>query len=153
MRLKSLKSPLAAILILSMITPFTQPASAKGGTGSALTSRISQLGSQTGEFIFGSIANDNAKREAFTKQMISELTKRYPGYNFVISHHKKSKAEGPEVVHDHVELKLTRGSAGYEIFASRKGKPFKFSLNGDGGYRNWAYGGDFNRNGTTLIAK
>ncbi|MBW4608159.1 MAG: hypothetical protein KME22_13285 [Hassallia sp. WJT32-NPBG1] len=97
--------------------------------------------------------NDNDKRAAFTQRTIAELSQKYPGYNFVITHHKGSKAEGPGVRHDHVELPMAVGSCGYEIFGSPKGQPFKFVLNGDGGYINWAFSGDFNRDGNTLTAR
>lgn len=98
-------------------------------------------------------ASDNDKRAAFTQRMVAELSQKYPSYNFVITHHRSSKAEGPGVVHDHVELPMAVGSCGYEIFASPKGQSFKFVLNGDGGYINWAFGGDLNRNGNTLTAR
>lgn len=96
--------------------------------------------------------SDNDKRAAFTQRMIAELSQKHPGYNFVITHHRSSKAEGPGVVHDHVELPMAVGTCGYEIFGSPKGQPFRFVLNGDGDYINWAFCGDFNRNGNTLTA-
>lgn len=98
-------------------------------------------------------ASDNEKRAAFTQRMIAELSQKHPGYNFVITHHRSSKAEGPGVVHNHVELPMAVGTCGYEIFGSPKGQPFRFMLNGDGGYINWAFGGDFNRDGNTLTAR
>jgi hypothetical protein len=98
-------------------------------------------------------ASDNDKRAAFTQRMIAELNQKYPNYNFIISHHRSSKAEGPGIVHNHVELPMAVGSCGYEIFASPKGQPFKFVLNGDGGYINWAFSGNFNRDGNTLTAR
>lgn len=98
-------------------------------------------------------ASDNDKRAAFTQRMVAELSQKHPGYNFVITHHRSSKAEGPGVVHDHVELPMAVGSCGYEIFGSPKGQPFKFVLNGDGGFINWAFSGDFNRDGKTLTAR
>lgn len=154
MRLKSLRRPLAGLLMLSMtlpmITPFTQPALAnKKGTFLG----IAGVAFGIAGLVTGLQRSDNEKRSEFTQRMISELTQKHPDYNFVITHHKGSKAEGPEVVHDHVELPMAVGSAGYEIFASRKGQPFKFELNGDGGYLNWAFGGDFKRDGKTLTAK
>jgi hypothetical protein len=135
---------------LPLVTPFTQPASA-GVTGPVLG--IAGVAFGVAGLVTGLQRADNEKRSEFTQRTISELTQKYPDYNFVITHHKGSKAEGPEVVHDHVELPMAVGSAGYEIFASRKGQPFKFVLNGDGGYLNWAFGGNFNRDGNTLTAK
>jgi hypothetical protein len=135
---------------LPLVTPFTEPALAN--------TKGTSLGIAGVAFGVAGLVNalqrgDDEKRSEFTQRTISELTQKYPDYNFVITHHKGSKAEGPEVVHDHVELKMAAGSAGYEIFGSRKGQPFRFELNGDGGYLNWAFGGDFNRDGNTLTAK
>jgi hypothetical protein len=135
---------------LPLITPFTQPALA-GKTGNFLG--IAGVAFGVAGLVNGLQRADDEKRSIFTQRMMSELAQKHPDYNFVITHHKNSKAEGPEVVHDHVELKMAVGSAGYEIYASRKGKPFKFELNGDGGYLNWAYRGEFKRVGTTLTAR
>lgn len=112
------------------------------GLGFAVTSLVKSLQ-----------GDDNKKRAAFTQRMIGELNQKYPGYNFVITHHRGSKAEGPGVVHDHVELPMAVGTCGYEIFGSPKGQPFRFVLNGDGGFINWAYTDGFNRDGHTLTAR
>jgi hypothetical protein len=40
----------------------------------------------------------------------------------------------------------------YEVYFSPKGQPFEFVLEGDGGFINWAYIGNFNRNDHTLTA-
>lgn len=115
--------------------------------------RIAKLALNVTKLVKRLQASDNDKRAAFTRRVIAELTQRLPNYNFVITHHRSSKAEGSSVVHKHVELPMAVGSCGYEIFGSPKGQPFKFVLNGDGGYINWSYSGDFNRNGGTLTAR
>lgn len=156
MQFQSLRKPIAAILIALMasltFSPFTQPASA-AVSSSSLGVKIGSIAAEITDLVKKLQDDDNAKRAAFTQQMITELGQKYPGYNFVITHHKRSKAQGPGVIHQHVELSMAVGSAGYEIFASRKGQPFKFALNGDGGFTNWAFGGDFNRDGNTLTAR
>jgi hypothetical protein len=37
------------------------------------------------------------------------------------------------------------GTIGYEIYFLKKGLPFEFVLEGDSGFMNWAYMGDFTR--------
>jgi len=158
MQFKSLRKPIATILMLSMtsltISPLTQPALAEGpATYGGLAAGIVGVAFGVTALVKQLQAEDNEKRAAFTQRTIAELNQKYPDYNFVITHHKNSKAEGPGVVHQHVELPMAVGSAGYEIFGSRKGQPFKFVLNGDGGFINWAFGGDFTRDGNTLTAR
>ncbi len=160
MQFRSLRKSVAAILMLSMtsmpaltISPLTQPASAQALGAGGLAAGIAGVAFAVTGLVKQLQAEDNEKRAAFTQRTIAELNQKYPDYNFVITHHKRSKAEGPGVVHQHVELPMAVGSAGYEIFGSPKGQPFKFSLNGDGGFINWAYGGDFTRDGNTLTAK
>ncbi len=144
MQFKNLRKPIATILMLSMtsltFSPLTQPASAQApGTYGGLAAGIAGVAIAVTSLVKQLQAEDNEKRAAFTQRTISELNQKYPDYNFVITHHKGSKAEGPGVVHRHVELPMAVGTAGYEIFGSPKGQPFKFELNGDGGYINWAF--------------
>jgi hypothetical protein len=103
---------------------------------------FSQLGQAAAELAM-SFEKDNEMREEFTKQYVAKATETYPNQNFVISH-KGGDVEG-EHVHDHVELRVNNGTIGYEVFASPKGKRFKFVRKGDGGYINWAYAGNFKR--------
>jgi len=159
MQFRSLRKPIAGILMLSIMSSltigtFTPPASA--GIGGIASIVLGVIGAITGSggFGLGIEAKDNEMRAAFTQRMIAELNREYPDYNAVITHHKGSTAEGPSVIHDHVELPISLGrTKGYEVFLSPKGQPFKFELNGDGGYINWAYGGDFHRDHHTLTAK
>jgi hypothetical protein len=47
---------------------------------------------------------------------------------------------------------MTVGTCGYDSYCSPMGQPFIFENQGDGGYLNWAYAGEFSRNGNTLTA-
>jgi hypothetical protein len=47
---------------------------------------------------------------------------------------------------------MTVGTCGYDAYFSPKGKPFSFQNQGDGGFINWAFDGEFNRNGNQLTA-
>ena len=162
MRFRSFRKPITAVILMLStasvtIGSFTQPASAGVppalGPSIGAASLILGIGAITFAVVHSLQGDDNQKRSDFTGRMIEELNREYPDYNAVITHHGGSTAEGPGVVHDHVELPMAVGSCGYEVFLSPKGQPFKFVLNGDGGFINWAYGGDFNRDDNTLTAK
>ena len=142
----------AALLLTSSaaIGSFAPPASAQVAAGVIVTGIIGAAAS-VGNFIHGITGDDNAKREAFTQQYISNINQQYPNYNAVISHNGGT-VEGNNVVHQHVELGMAVGTCGYEVYLSPKGQHFKFVRNGDGGFINWAYGGDFNRDGSTITA-
>ena len=102
------------------------------------------------------ISDDNGKRGAYTENFADTASQKYPHYNVVICHpnHTVSPApgKGSYVIHQHVELGMTVGTCGYDIYFSRKGKAFKFVNQGDGGFINWAFNGEFTRNGGTLTA-
>ncbi len=97
------------------------------------------------------VNNDNNKREAYTQQFVQQASKQFPNCNVVICH-PQHKVAGPQVVHQHHELGMTVGTCGYDSYCSPKGQPFIFDNQGDGGYLNWAYAGEFSRNGNTLTA-
>lgn len=144
----SMMSPLVAIGSLA-IPFFTQPASAN--TPLSITSIVIGVVA----YVTGLNRDDVTAREEFTQRVIAELNQKYPNHNAVITGHvNHSKAEGPSVIHDDVGLPGRAGrSFLYRIYMSPKGQPFTFHLNGDGGYRNWAFGGNFHRDGNTLTAQ
>ena len=154
MQFSSLRKPVATILMISMsslaIGNFAPSASAQVQALPYMAIQAVSVGFSVANFIRG-ITGDNAKREAFTQQYISNINQQYPNYNAVISHNGGT-IEGNNVVHQHVELGMAVGSCGYEVYLSPKGQHFKFVRNGDGGFINWAYGGDFNRDGSTITA-
>jgi hypothetical protein len=97
------------------------------------------------------INNDNKKREAYTQQFVQQAAQKYPGYNLVVCHPKHT-VSGANVIHQHYELPMTVGTCGYDIYFALKGRPFTFVNQGDAGFVNWAFNGEFNRNGNTLTA-
>jgi hypothetical protein len=101
--------------------------------------------------IKGIVDADNKKREAFTQHFVDEVSKQFPKCNVVIVH-PQHKVAGPHVVHQHHEVPMTVGTCGYDSYCSPKGQPFTFENLGDGGYINWAFAGEFNRNGNSLTA-
>ncbi len=101
--------------------------------------------------VSGIIGADNKKREAFTQSFVQQASKKFPNCNIVIVH-PQHRVAGPHVVHQHHELPMTVGTCGYDSYCSPKGQPFVFENQGDGGYLNWAYAGQFSRNGNTLTA-
>ena len=123
-------------------TPHPAPnAPSRGGDFFQLGISLAELAIDAGK--------DDERREAFTQNYVAEATKKYPNQNFVISHNG-GDIEG-EHVHGHVELDVSMGTIGYEVFASFKGKPFKFVRKGDGGFINWAYAGEFTREDDSTI--
>ena len=116
-----------------------------------IASGISSLATVVTTIVLSLTQKDNEKREEFTKEFVKQASQQYPDYNVVItcSPHRQS---GNSIIHQHVELPLSVGTRGYEVYFSPKGQPFEFVLEGDGGYINWAYSGDFTRNEGTLTA-
>lgn len=103
------------------------------------------------------INGDNQKREAYTQKFVTNASKQTPHWNVVICHPNHTatpdeKAPNTYVRHQHVELGMAFGTCGYDIYFSPKGKPFTFVNHGDGGFINWAFNGEFSRNGGTITA-
>ena len=89
------------------------------------------------------IRADNEKREAFTSAYVKEAVRQYPNYNVAIIHTNHGVAGN--YVKAHYELPMTFGTCGYEIYFALRGDTFALTNNGDGGYLNWAYKGQFKR--------
>jgi len=99
----------------------------------------------------GLVGDDNSKREAYTQNFVAQASKKFPNCNVVVCH-PQHRVAGPQVAHTHYELGMHVGTCGYDIYSSPMGQPFIFENQGDGGYLNWAYAGQFSRNGNTLTA-
>jgi hypothetical protein len=140
-------------------------ASAVGVEGGALAAGAAVAGpvivllavAAAGVVIGLKISDDNKKREAYTQQFVNDASKKYPHYNVVICHPSHTatpneKTPGTYARHQHVELGMTVGTCGYDVYFAPKGKPFTFVNQGDGGFINWAFNGEFNRNGGTITA-
>ena len=118
---------------------------------------LSLLAISAAVIITTKINGDDQKRAAFTNKFVTDASKQTPHWNVVMCHTSHTatpdpKAPGSYVRHQHVELGMTLGTCGYDIYFSPKGKPFTFVNHGDGGFINWAFNGEFNRNGNTLTA-
>jgi len=101
------------------------------------------------ELVEAAQENDEKKREEFTQRYVDEALKKYPNYNVVVSHNG-GKIIGNGAQHLHIEVPMTVGTCGYEIWLLPKGQKITFVRNGDGGFINWAFGGRFNRDGDTV---
>jgi hypothetical protein len=103
------------------------------------------------------INDDNKKREQYTQSFVNQASKSYPQWNVVICHPghtatPNEKSPNTYVRHQHLELGMTVGTCGYDVYFSPKGKAFQFVNQGDGGFINWAFSGEFSRNGNTITA-
>ena len=107
--------------------------------------------------IMAAISADDDKRGKFTLQFVTSSSKKFPQWNVVICHPGQKvtpdqNAPNSYVRHRHIELGMSVGTCGYDVYYSPMGKPFQFVNQGDGGYINWAYYGQFTRNGNTITA-
>ncbi|RXW11247.1 hypothetical protein EST38_g9660 [Candolleomyces aberdarensis] len=95
------------------------------------------------ENILQRIEDDKGARSEYTQDFIELAIAQYPNYNWVICHTKHSTAfdgaQGEDWDHDHQEFPVFLGTIGYEIYWFRSGT---FVREGDGGFLNWAYGGN-----------
>ncbi|KAJ2918889.1 hypothetical protein MD484_g1485, partial [Candolleomyces efflorescens] len=95
------------------------------------------------EYVLGRIADDKGARSDYTKDFIENALQKFPGYNWVICHvaHQTQfdGVQNEDWGHDHTEFPIFLGTIGYEIYWFKSGT---FVRQGDGGYLNWAYGGN-----------
>jgi hypothetical protein len=94
------------------------------------------------------IKNENAGREKFTTTFVDEASREYPDYNVVIIHPDHDVSG--EFTHQHRELNMDLigiRTVGYDIYFARKTRAFSLTNKGDGGFINWAFSGDFIREG------
>ncbi|KAJ3536799.1 hypothetical protein NMY22_g5876 [Coprinellus aureogranulatus] len=83
-------------------------------------------------------------RDLFAKETVAYGRKQWPEYNWIICHPAHSYiwdgVQGQTWDHWHYELDVYgAGTIGYELYWTKGGF---FSLNGDGGFINWAYNGN-----------
>ncbi len=100
---------------------------------------------------------DNDKRQQFVQDQIDQFTQQYPNYNIVICHPPCDVDDGagfgvdPQyralIYHQHFELGMTVGTCGYDLYMAEQGKSFHFHNNGDGGWINWGFSGNWIRGG------
>ncbi|RDB15046.1 hypothetical protein Hypma_005457 [Hypsizygus marmoreus] len=94
--------------------------------------------------ILEDIERDNQARGRFTQELVYRLNQADWSFNYVVCHSKHTYSfagrRGVDWGHYHEEFDIkVGGTRGYEIYWFRSGK---FTLQGDGGYLNWAYVGN-----------
>lgn len=104
--------------------------------------------------------NNEASTQA-VRMLVNDLRRCYPDYNVVAMHSEQSshwvdepdsfvhkgryRLNSPEYHEDETGDDIESGRAVFDVYVFDKGT---FSNDGDGGYTNWAYYGDFTRDGT-----
>ena len=97
--------------------------------------------------ILQNVFDPKAAREQFTNDSVDRLVKEFPDYNVLLVH-TAHHFESGEHVHKHVEFYTGAGNSyGYEVYLMRKGQKTVFILDGDGGFINWCFQGNYNRDG------
>ncbi|RDB15075.1 hypothetical protein Hypma_005461 [Hypsizygus marmoreus] len=94
--------------------------------------------------ILEDIERDNQARGRFTQELVSRMNQKDSSFNYVVCHSKHTYSfagtRGTDWGHSHQEFDIkVGGTRGYEIYWFRSGK---FTLQGDGGFLNWAYNGN-----------
>jgi hypothetical protein len=86
--------------------------------------------------------NDHAYEEAYTKAVVSQIRDEYPNMNVMIVHSAHDQ-NFQGCTHVHYEFQLFGGrTQGYEVYVFHSGT---FKLNGDGGFINWCYDGNYTK--------
>ncbi|KAF4611785.1 hypothetical protein D9613_004001 [Agrocybe pediades] len=99
------------------------------------------------DLIKGKINQDKEMRGKWTSEMIGKLRSKYPHFNFVVCHTKHNYEfkgqRGRDWGHSHQELPVSfHKTVGYEIYWFKEGI---FRRTGDGGFLNWAFGGNIKK--------
>jgi hypothetical protein len=89
-------------------------------------------------------------REQFTQRFVAAAATRLPNANVVIIHPQHDR--WGTFNHEHVEMPGGGGTIGYEVYFAEKGRGFSLANQGDGGFMNWAFIGEFTRDGNTIFA-
>lgn len=90
------------------------------------------------DLVEGDIQDAESK---YTTGIVSTLREQYPTMNVLVYHDQDSGYNLYGATHAHVEMDIFAGfSQGYEVWVFDYGT---FELAGDGGYSNWAIGGNF----------
>ncbi|KAK0123928.1 hypothetical protein ONS95_008918 [Cadophora gregata] len=90
---------------------------------------------------------DHAKERDFTQSTVQNLRVKYPYYNVMVIHTKHQRNFVDEA-HNHLELPISnKRTQGYEVYVFESGS---FTLQGNSGFENWAFGGSFNRDGNNV---
>ena len=106
-----------------------------------------EIGAELGQVIasiVSSLKAGNKVKSDFTVQFVNKARQKYPAYSVVIAH--KAKTSG-KAIHQHVEVPVAFGTFGYEVYFAKPGQRFDLWRIGDGGNINWAYAGNWQRDG------
>jgi len=108
---------------------------------------ILQLGQEVYKAIEAEIKDENDRRENFTRKYVGQATQKFPGYNVVIIHTAHSRSG--TFVHSHEEwpTNIFGTTTGFEAYFSKIGDTFELENEGDGGFINWCFAGNFRRGG------
>jgi len=115
----------------------------------ALAVNVAKYAAEIMQKIFQAISSaqhaDALKRGDFTTKVVQQTLQQHPGWNIIVVHTKHTSNfkgnRGNDWDHQHQELKVSfpvGSTIGFEIYTFREGT---FELQGDGGFQNWAWGG------------
>src|SRR5436190_22860347 len=108
----------------------------------ALLGTASQIAQGLG-VIANTLHDEQVAKQKFTQKTVNKMRQNHHEFNVMVVHSAFHQSFQGSVTHVHYELPLhgTR-TQGYEVFTFKSGE---FQLDGDGGFENWCFGGNFVR--------
>lgn len=105
-----------------------------------------EYGPEIVDFFSGIAGGDHDAEVQFTQDLVGALRTQYPDKNALVFHNAASPLTYVNGQYYHYELPLPDGfeTNGYEVWVFDSGE---FTLVGDGGFNNWCFDGNFDRNG------
>jgi len=119
-------------------------ASRSGGAGAAVIDVVAGI-----DKIIASFNDQNVDRGTATQAIVEHLYEAYPDKNVMVVHSPHLETFNGSV-HRHMELPQTVGTIGFEIYVFDDGD---FTLLGDGGFQNWCFKGNYERDGKSRKVK
>ena len=123
---------------------------AKAATAVNVTADLNKAFEQANELLDSFADNGaghNADPDQFTKSTVEHFTSL--GENVMCIHNRQVLFSGDSrVKHRNIEVSTSWVTTkGFSVYVAPKGVTWTVTNTGDGGYINWAFGGDFTRSG------
>jgi hypothetical protein len=117
-----------------------------GQAAGKIIQAVVRVAAKLSKNLFNIAKKEEEKLEEFTQGMVNELADEFPDKNIlIVADNKKYTRSFQGEVHEKAYCDLSLGRKwGFDTFVFDTGS---FELQGDGGFRNWAFKGRFTRNG------
>ncbi|WP_413614750.1 hypothetical protein MRB56_12645 [Halomonas cupida] len=92
---------------------------------------------------------NDGDREKWVEKVHKHFSETFPQHGVMVIHKGQDQINAPEdsYKHFHLEFRKTFGTEGFEVYVIKKGSGLVISNTGDGGFINWRFSGQKNRDG------